>query len=660
MSCPRCDPPAGRERAVAAAVPRPLVLLVGNPNVGKSTLFNRLTGARQHVVNAPGTTVEVESGRWRAIDADLIDLPGTYSLLAGSLDETVAADAVLGRADHARADLAVVLLDATAPARSLYLLAQVAEVGCPAVVAVTFADVARRVGSPVDVAALSCRLGAPVVEVDPRTGRGVDDLAHEVTDALRSPPCVRGIEPDGGVRLGIARREGEGRPGPALDALVAHTDALLAWVTEVADAACPAPPTHVRTLSDRVDAVLLRPWVGLPVFLAVMWGLFEISTRVAAPVMAAAASLVVGPLGALVSGVLAALGLAGGWLESFLLDGVLAGVGTVAAFAPLMGLMFLAMAVLEGSGYLARAAFVADRGMRALGLDGRALLPLVVGFGCNLPALAALRTLPNARQRALTALLVPLTSCSARLPVYVLLATALMPGAAGTAIFAMYVLSVVLVVGVGSVLRRTSFRDVRAAPLVLVLPPYQRPRIGTLLASAGHRVLAFVRSAGTILVATLTVMWVLLAVPVSGDHPVGAVPPSDSVLGAVSEAVAPVFGPAGFGSWHASAALVTGFVAKEVVVGSFAQTFAVDEGDGTGTGGLGDALRATFTEASGGHAAAAGLAFMVFVLAYTPCVATLAEQRRLLGGRAVALGVVRQLAAAWLLAVVVFQVGRLL
>jgi len=230
---------------------------------------------------------------------------------------------------------------------------------------------------------------------------------------------------------------------------------------------------------------------------------------------------------------------------------------------------------------------------------------------------------------------------------------------AGTAIFAMYVLSVVLVIGVGLVLRRTAFRDVTPTPLVLVLPPYQRPRVGILLTSAGHRVLAFVRSAGTILVATLTIMWLLLAVPASGSHAVGDVPPQDSVLGAVSETVAPVLEPAGFGSWHASAALITGFVAKEVVVGSFAQTYAVDDGDGTGTGALGDALRATFTETSGGHPEAAGLAFMVFVLAYTPCVATLAEQRRLLGARSVAVGVVVQLAAAWLLAVAVFQVGRL-
>ena len=323
-----------------------------------------------------------------------------------------------------------------------------------------------------------------------------------------------------------------------------------------------------------------------------------------------------------------------------------------------MAIMFAALGVLEDSGYLARAAFVADRAMRSLGLDGRALLPLIVGFGCNLPALAATRILPQARQRLLTGLLIPLTSCSARLTVYVLLASAFFPDHAGTVIFAMYLTSVMLVLGGGLVLRRTAFRDVRAEPLILVLPPYQRPHLRTLAMSVRLRVGSFVMRAGKIIVATMCVVWLLMAVPVTGQHVVGDVPVADSLYSSVASDIAPVLAPAGFGNDHAAAALMTGFVAKEVVVGSFAQSYAVAKpSDAAHAGSLGEQLRVSFNESSGGHGGAAALAFMVFVLAYTPCVAALAEQRRLFGWRPTSSALVAQLVTAWALAVVVFQVG---
>jgi ferrous iron transport protein B len=323
-----------------------------------------------------------------------------------------------------------------------------------------------------------------------------------------------------------------------------------------------------------------------------------------------------------------------------------------------MAIMFAALGVLEDSGYLARAAFVADRAMRSLGLDGRALLPLIVGFGCNLPALAATRILPQARQRLLTGLLIPLTSCSARLTVYVLLASAFFPDHAGTVIFAMYLTSVMLVLGGGLVLRRTAFRDVRAEPLILVLPPYQRPHLRTLAMSVRLRVGSFVMRAGKIIVVTMCVVWLLMAVPVTGQHTVGDVPVADSLYSSVASGIAPVLAPAGFGNDHAAAALMTGFVAKEVVVGSFAQSYAVAKpADAAHAGSLGEQLRASFDDSSGDHGGAAALAFMVFVLAYTPCVAALAEQRRLFGWRPTSSALVVQLVTAWALAVLVFQVG---
>lgn len=626
-----------------APTSRPTVALVGSPNVGKSTLFNRVTGARQRVVNAPGTTVELATGVWRAADVDLVDLPGAYSLLARTPDEQVTADTV-GGAAHDLA-LVVVLVDATAVERSLYLVGQLAHAGVPAVVGLTMRDVAAARGLHVEPGALARALGVPVVGVDPRTGAGVPALVMAVRAALTAP---QHLTPP---RAGASDGAGD---------VWADAEGLFAWVQQVCartGLTGDARPA-VRTWSDRIDEVLLRPWIGLPVLLAVMWALFELVTVAAAPLMDAVDGVVNGWFGGLLRTVLDP---APDWVGGFVLDGVVAGVATVLSFVPLMALMFVAVALLEDSGYLARAAFVADRAMAALGLDGRAVLPLVVGFGCNLPALSATRVLPDARQRLLTGLLIPLTSCTARLTVYLMLAAVFFPDSAGLAVLGLYVVSALLVVGVGVLLRRTAFRDLRREPFVLALPAYQRPRLTSIATTTWVRVRSFVTKAGSIVVATLSVVWLLMAVPATPGHTVADVPVEDSVYGRVAESVAPVLAPAGFDDWHASAALMTGFVAKEVVVGSMAQTYAVAEPeDPTRPGDLGAQLRATFDRTSGGAGAAAALAFMVFVLAYTPCLATLAEQVRLFGARWTASAVAAQLVLAWVLAVAVFQVGRLL
>ena len=628
-----------------AAVDARRILLVGNPNVGKSTLFNAMTGARQRVMNAPGTTVELSEGSWRSGsatgDITVTDLPGTYSLIARSPDEQVVADAVLTAPDLARerAAVAVVLLDATALARSLYLLAQVARSGRPVVVAVTMHDVARARGQAPDLERLAEVLAVPVIPLDPRTGTGLDLLAAALADAGRV--TVPG-------------------PGPGGDALTDHlaeAEPLFDWVEGVLTRLDPPPPPH-RTRSDAADRVLLNPWIGLPVFAATMWALFQLGTSVAAPLMDLVDRLVNGPVAGAVRALLDPW--APPLVEGLVVDGVLAGVGTVLTFLPLMALMYTALALLEDSGYLARSALLADRLMRALGLDGRAVLPLIIGFGCNVPALAATRTLPSARQRLLTGLLVPWTTCAARLTVYILLAGVFFPRHAGTVIFAMYAASVVLVVGGGWVLRRTFFRDVIPEPLLLVLPAYQRPRSRAVAASVWSRVSAFAMRAGKIIVVTLTVVWALMALPATGGT-VGDVPVADSLYGAAAHGVAPVFEPAGFGTWHAAAALATGFVAKEVVVGALAQSYAVAEpSDPARAGSLGQAMRESFEESSGGHGGAAALAFMVFVLAYTPCLATVAEQWRLFGARWTLGAMGAQILIAWLAAVTVFQVGKLL
>lgn len=689
------------------------VALVGSPNVGKSTLFNAVTGSRQQVVNAPGTTVELATGPWRAAGALLVDLPGAYSLLARTPDEQVTADAVAGTGPLGALDLVVVLADASALARSLYLVGQVARAGMPVLVALTMRDVAAARGVDVDPGALATALGVPVVGLDPRTGAGVDALVGAVRSALDGPPARLVLRPGAPAAAGTGATDPDHLAADDLtpddltpdgltldvvaldhdlDPRLAEAAELFEWVEEVlgrlAGAAGPAPDTAgtgerppvgvVRTWSDRVDAWLLRPWVGVPVLLAVMWGLFQLATTAAAPLMDGVNNLVVGWFGGLLRGW---LGGAPPWVGGFVVDGLLAGVATVLSFAPLMALMFVAVALLEDSGYLARAAFVADRAMRALGLDGRAVLPLVVGFGCNVAALSATRTLPHARQRLLSGLLIPFTSCTARLTVYLMLAGAFFPGHAGLAVLAMYLLSALLVIGIGLLLRRTAFRDLRREPFVLALPAYQRPRLRAIATSAWVRVRAFVTKAGTIIVITLSAVWVLMAIPAASGYSVAQVPVADSVYGRVAAGIAPVFGPAGFDDWHASSALMTGFVAKEVVVGSMAQTYAVQDPTGSGAsttgssgtsssgvsssavssassgGDLGAQLRATFDRTSGGAPQSAAFAFMVFVLAYTPCLATVAEQRRLFGSRWTAVSVGGSLVIAWLLAVAAFQLG---
>jgi ferrous iron transport protein B len=668
------------------------VLLIGGPNVGKSTLFNALTGARQRTMNAPGTTVDLATGTWRTAapgDKDasteraIVDLPGTYSLLARSADEQVTADAVHELAQssgegNGQRGVAVVVLDATALTRSLYLLAQVAETGVPLVVALTMLDLAATasdrvisdVGPEALAAALATAIGVPVVPVDSRNRAdgGVSELARAVDRIAEQPVCVTGITVPAGCRCGMTACPDGAVPDLAQE--LSHAENLFVWVGQVVDqvTACLTPQSDVapagsnqpphRTFSDRVDSVLLNPWAGIPVFLAVVWLLFELTTRFAAPLQGGIDQFLIQPAAEGVTSLLGLTGLGDSWVQGLVVDGLLAGIGTVLTFLPVMAIMFAALGVLEDSGYLARAAFVADRAMRSLGLDGRALLPLIVGFGCNLPALAATRTLPHVRQRLLTGLLIPLTSCSARLTVYVLLAGAFFPQNAGTVIFGLYVVSVFLVLGGGLLLRRTAFRDVRTEPLILVLPAYQRPHLRTLGMSVRMRVAAFVVGAGKIIVGTMLVVWVLMALPATGHHAVGDVPIADSLYGRAASGIAPVLAPAGFGNDHAAAALITGFVAKEVVVGSFAQSYAVAEpGDPARAGSLGERLRVSFDQSSNGHGAAAALAFMVFLLAYTPCVAALAEQKRLFGWRPTMSALVAQLAAAWVLAVSVFQVG---
>ncbi len=568
-----------------------------------------------------------------------MDLPGAGSLDPLSPDETLTRD-LLVAADPP--ELVVVVADAARLARGLYLVAQLREYPLRVVVALTMTDVAASRGVTVDPVTLSGVLDLPVVMLDPRRRSGLPQLAAAVTRALScDPPAAR--------------------PATAEDEFAA-ADERFAWVNAVVAAATDRPGSGRRTRSDRLDAVLTAPVLGPLIFLATMWLVFQVTTTVATPLQHALDSLLSGPVSDTAQSWLSGLGLGESWVSGFLRDGLLAGVGMLLTFIPLLALMFLLLAVLEDSGYLARAAVVTDRLMRAIGLPGRAFLPLVVGFGCNVPAIASTRVLPDARHRLMTTLLIPFTSCTARLTVYLLVASIFFPDNTGNVVFAMYVLSVVLVIVVGYALRATLWRAMGNEPLLIDLPPYQLPTLRLVGPVLWIRLRGFLRTAGGIIVAAVAVVWVLQVTPAagSGGH-FGSVPVDRSLYAATARTVSPVFAPAGFDDWQVASALIVGFVAKEAVVSSWAQTYAAAQpADLRRPGTLGKAVHADFEASSGGHASAAAWAFLTFILAYTPCVATLAAQRREIGRRWTPFGVGLQLSVAWLLAVAVFQIARLL
>lgn len=650
------------------------VVFVGNPNVGKSSMFNALLGARTRTMNAPGTTVSITCGQYRYKSSkttknpqnwQFVDTPGTYSLSPMSPDEQVAVDALTGASGMPVPDLAVVVLDATALSRSLYLLSMVVELGLPTVVALTLNDLAVRNGCGVDAERLSHLLdGMPVVAIDGRTGNGGKALADAIAASFEGTPVPHGL-----TALPTATADADMKTADGLSVWAeSRADARLDWTAGILRGLDMHAVDHV-TLSDRIDRVLLHPVIGVLVFLAVLFVVFQATTTLASPMQdwidvtfrgwcADGLDLLLGLFGPSVSG---------GWLRSLLVDGLLDGVVTVLTFIPVMGIMFLLLSILEDSGYMARAAFVMDRAMRALGLDGRAFLPIIVGFGCNLPALAATRTLSDSRQRVLTGMLVPFAACSARLSVFLVLAHAFFPKYAGLVVFLMYVASVMVVLLVGVLLRHTMFRGLEPEPLMLALPAYQCPRALQLARSVLLRLWGFIRGASVIIISMITALWLLQGIPVTanagGFAHVDDV--HDSAYGVLADAVAPVFAPAGFDDWHASAALITGFVAKEVVVGSMSQSYHADEPDDAasqqaGEGTLGQKLRASFDQSSHGHGKAAAIAFLLFTLAYTPCLATVAEMRRQFGTKVAARSVLLSLAVAYVIAIIAFQTLRLI
>jgi ferrous iron transport protein B len=737
------------------------VALAGNPNVGKSTIFNALTGTRQHVGNWPGKTVEKKEGLVTLSGQQIVvvDLPGTYSLTAYSVEEIIARDFLI----EERPGAVVVVADASNLERNLYLVMQVLELELPTVVVLNMCDVAREYGITIDLDQLSEHLGGvPIIQAVGNDGIGVEDvramLSTMALDLPAASPFQVAYSPEIGQEIivlsaaisahadlsadyvprWLAIKLLEGDPAlqkrleisgyhtllTAAAAAVARvenqrgedtetiiTDDRYMHINAIVRAVSTHTPTMQETLTDRIDRIVTHRLFGIPIFLLAMWIVFQFTANISVPLV----DWIDGIMNTYVSGWIAwglgLLGLGGTWVESLLIDGVLAGVGGVLVFVPVLMSLYIAISLLEDSGYMARAAFVMDRAMRMLGLHGKSFLPMLVGFGCTVPAVYATRTLENDEERRITGFLLTFMSCGARLPVYVVFGAAFFGAQGGNLIFGMYLLGILVALLTGFFMRHILYRNHPPQPFIMELPPYRMPRMRDVLLTMWDRTASFVRKATTVIMAMSVLIWVLLAIPVHGGQ-FNEVEPGDSLFGQMAGVIAPVFAPAGFGDWQAAGSLVTGIVAKEVIIGSLSQVYVgqvesaepapdlppLPEQLGMIASGFGQALLQTGQEIiniiprtlnlvpgvqvpefslfsaqteeedssllavalSQSFSPLAAVAFSALVLLYVPCITTLAAMRQEFGVRWTLQHVAYTGVIAWFVAVLIYQGGTLL
>ena len=587
--------------------------VVGNPNCGKTTLFNALTGARQRVGNWPGVTVERKTGHYRFQEAgfEVVDLPGTYSLDASaenvSIDEQIARDYVAGR----EADLIVNIVDASNLERNLYLTAQLLEMKVPMLVALNMMDMARERGLEIDVEGLARRLGCPVIPVVASTGEGVTHLEAAILEAAEAqrvpesgidyPAAIESAITELQPRIKAAAREHGADPrwlavqlldgdslalgmideplrkelpdlGARVEAALGDdidinlADARYGFVNRVTADTVRRKYKVKRSTSDRIDRVVLNRAVGIPIFLLAMYLMFMFTINIGGAFIdffdIFTGTLFVDGLGEWMN----RLG-APEWLTVLAANGIGGGIQVVATFIPIIGALFLFLSILEDSGYMARAAFVMDRFMRAIGLPGKAFVPLIVGFGCNVPAIMATRTMEQERDRIMTIVMSPFMSCGARLPVYVLFAAAFFPTDGQNVIFALYLIGIAVAVLTGLILKNTLLQG-QTTPFVMELPPYHVPTAKGVLLRTWERTKSFMFRAGKIIVPMVLVLNVLNAVGTDGSF--GNEDSDKSMLSEIGRTIAPAFSPMGMTeeNWPAAVGIFTGVLAKEAVVGT--------------------------------------------------------------------------------------------
>lgn len=697
--------------------------VAGNPNVGKTSLFNRLTGARHRVGNHPGVTVETRLGRLQPagdVDVELVDLPGTYVLTPDSEDERIAYRVVAGRAPECKVDGVLVVVDATNLARNLYFLHQLLELSVPCVVALNMIDAAEQSGLEVDACALARALGCPVVATSAESGRGLEALTRLLAGTQLSAEVesyVGGWRADapkirGGLDVEVCLEALATAPGPeksidsargrwlisaavagrALehDSTPAERDALAQLTPEQLQAAAraltiaryvevdrvvedlglvakvdqgPSFTERLMARSEIIDKVVTHSVAGPLLFCLVMATLFEAMFTWAGPLVDGIGD----GMAWLGSGAAAALG--EGTLADLVNEGLIAGVGNVLVFVPQIALLFLFLGILEDSGYMARAAFLIDRIMRRAGLSGRSFVPLLSGYGCAIPALMSTRTIPRFRDRLVTMLMVPFMSCSARLPVYALIIAAFFdadrpvwgPFQLGALILlGMYLLSTLTALLVGALYRKVLLPG-PTPPFVLEMPPYRWPRPVTVLRHAFDQTMAFIKGAGSIILALTIVLWAALSFPRVDPLtlPAGETAIEHSVAGTLGKALEPVWTPMGQ-DWRMGIGIIGSFAAREVMVSTLGLVYGI-EGVDEDEGPLRDKLSSAVDPATGQprHTALSGLALMVFFAFAAQCMSTQAALKRETGGwRWPLFSFVSMSAIAYSAALLVFQVGR--
>ena len=664
--------------------------LVGNQNCGKTTLFNALTGSNQHVGNFPGVTVEQKSGEVKGVkNCSVVDLPGIYSLRPYTQEEIVSRDFIINQ----KPDCIINIIDATNIERNLYLTLQLLELRVPTVIALNMMDEVYANGGTVDVQQLSRLIGVPVVPISAVKGEGVSELIDRVVDTARkkalpgvtdfcaddSPVhrCIHAVIhliQDHADRLGVSSRFCtakliEGDPELAgrleldenerellehcivqmesesgLDRNAALADMRYSFIEGVVSKTvvkCHESREHARSV--RMDRVLTGKYTAIPTFLAIMFLIFYLTFNVIGSALSDWLSLGIDALTGLVDRGLTAYGI-NPVVHSLVIDGIFAGVGSVLSFLPIIVTLFFFLSILEDTGYMARVAFVMDRPLRKLGLSGRSFVPMLIGFGCSVPAIMATRTVSSDRDRKMTILLTPYMSCSAKIPIYAVFAAAFFPQNRGLAMICLYALGIVMGIIVALILKSTAFRG-QPVPFVMELPNYRVPSLKSVGLLLWEKAKDFLERAFTVIFMATVLIWFLQTF----DTRLNVVADSaDSLLALIGQLIAPVFRPLGFADWRMVTALISGFTAKEAVVSTLAVLL------GTNVANLSSALGSVFNPIT-------AVSFLVFTLLYTPCVAAVATIRRELGSAVKTIGVViMQCSVAWLTAFVIYNVIRVI
>ena len=662
--------------------------LAGNQNCGKTTLFNSLTGANQHVGNFPGVTVDQKVGSLRGTSHQVVDLPGIYSIRPYTQEEVVTQQFLLEQ----KPDAIINIVDATNIERNLYLTLQLLTLQVPMVIALNMMDELRGNGGSIDVRKMSEALGAPVVPISAAKNEGIAELVETLlkTAQNKEKPKVLDFCPDGPVhrcihavshiiedhaqKLDISRRfcaskliEGEAdffdklelsqnereliehsviemEHDSGLDRNAALADMRYNFIEKVCKSCVvKAHESREYLRSVAIDKVLTNRFFALPIFGVIMALIFYLTFYVIGEYLSNLLALGIDTLTVWADNFLTAYGM-NPVVHSLVIDGVFAGVGSVLSFLPLVVVLFFFLSILEDSGYMARIAFLMDKLLRRIGLSGRSFVPMLLGFGCSVPAIMATRTLSSQRDRKMTIMLTPYMSCSAKIPVYTVFAAAFFPGYELPVMLVLYFGGMLIGVLVALIMKHTMFRG-NPVPFVMELPNYRLPSLRSVVLLMWEKAKDFLERAFTVIFLVTVIIWFLQ----NFDMRLNVVSDSaDSILAGIGRVIAPIFAPLGFGDWRMVTALVSGFSAKEAVVGTFGVVL------GVGTNQLPVALHQLFTTLS-------AASFLAFTLLYTPCVAAVATIRRELDSTWKTVGVVlMQCVVAWVVALLVYQVGLLL